>query len=428
VRIVIIGNGITGVTAALKLRELQPTWNITIVSAESDYFFSRTALMYIYMGHMRLVDTQPYEAEFWQRQRLNLHRARVTGIDTAQRQVLLERGEPLTYDKLLLATGSQSNKFGWPGQDLPGVQGLYDLQDLAELEEQSGRVERGVIVGGGLIGIELAEMMHSRGMQVTILAREESYWNNILPTAESALVNEVIRENGVDLRLQTELKEIVADDNGRACAVVTGQGVRIDCQLVGLTAGVSPNLSALAESDIPVGRGVLVDFGFRTQVPDVFAAGDCAEIVTPEGERNRIEQLWYTGKMHGEVVGCNMAGQDVRYDRGIWFNSAKFFDLEWHTYGQVPSAIAEPEPGPGRALYWQHADRRHAVRLVLDQGEVIGVNAFGIRFRHPVCERWIAEQRSPTYVLDHLREAVFDPEFSPRFEHEIAICLKEQLR
>ncbi len=425
--VVIIGNGITGVTAALTIRDLQPDWNITIVSAESDHFFSRTALMYIYMGHMRLVDTQPYPPDFWERHRIDLKRARVTRIDPAGRLVLLEAGEPLAYDKLLIATGSQSNKFGWPGQDLDGVQGMYNLQDLAQLEEQSPRIEHGVIVGGGLIGIELAEMMHTRGMKVTILAREDSYWNNILPNAESALVNEVIRENGIDLRLQTELKEIVDDGHGRACAVVTGDGERIPCQLVGLTAGVSPNLSALAESDIPVGRGVLVDFGFRTQVTDVFAAGDCAEIVTPEGDRNRLEQLWYTGKMHGEVAGRNMAGADDLYDRGIWFNSAKFFDLEWHTYGQVPGALVEPDPGPGRVLYWQHADRRHSFRLVLDQGKVIGVNAMGIRFRHRVCERWIAEERSPAFVFDHLREAVFDPEFYHRYEKEITTSLREQL-
>jgi NADPH-dependent 2,4-dienoyl-CoA reductase/sulfur reductase-like enzyme len=427
-KIIIIGNGITGVTAALTIRDLQPDWDITIVSAESDKFFSRTALMYIYMGHMRLVDTQPYAPDFWTRQRLDLIRDRVTRIDTAGRRVDLEKGGSLAFDKLLIATGSQSNKFGWPGQDLDGVLGLYNLQDLAWLEEQSARVEHGVIVGGGLIGIELAEMMHSRGMKVTILAREDSYWNNVLPSAESALINEVIRDNGIDLRLNTELKEIEDDGQGHACAVVTGDGERLACQLVGLTAGVSPNLTALADSDIPVARGILVDFGFRTQVADVFAAGDCAEIVTPEGERNRIEQLWYTGKMHGQVVGRNMAGHDVLYDRGIWFNSAKFFDLEWHTYGQVPGALIEPDPGPERALYWQHANRRHAFRLVLDQDRVIGVNTLGIRFRHRVCERWIAEERSAAYVLDHLQEAVFDPEFSRRHNRDINTSLKEQLR
>jgi len=424
----IIGNGVTGVTAALTIRELQPDWDITIVSEESEFFFSRTALMYIYMGHMRLEDTRPHEKDFWHRKRLDLLQAQVTGIDTAARQVRLDDSRTIGYDQLLIATGSQSNRFGWPGQDLDGVQGLYSLQDLARLEAESPRIRRGVIVGGGLIGIELAEMLHSRGVEVTILARESSYWNNILPQAESELINDVIRENGVDLRLGSELGEIIDDGTGRACAVVTGAGERIECQFVGLTAGVSPNLTALTGSSIPTGRGVLVDTGFRTAVPGVFAAGDCAEIVAPEGGRNRFEQLWYTGKMHGRVVGTNMAGGDVEYDRGIWFNSAKFFDLEWHTYGQVPGALAEPDPGPERSLYWQHADRRHAFRLVMDQGVVIGFNAMGIRFRHRICERWIAEQRPAAYVLEHLQGAVFDPEFQRKYVAEIAVSLQEQKR
>ena len=426
-QILIIGNGITGITAALKIRELQPDWDIGIVSAESDHFYSRPALMYLYMGHMNLADTQPHDEAFWARNNLTLHRATVTGIDTVKSQVKLTGGDSLAYDKLLIATGSQPNKFGWPGQDLEGVQGLYHLDDLELLERNTVDITRGVIVGGGLIGVEFAEMLHSRGIAVTILAREESYWDNIMPAAESRLVNEVIRENGIDLRLETELKEIVDDGQGRACAVITGAGERIDCRLVGLTAGVGPNLTAIAGSDIPVGRGILVDFSFRTHLPRIFAAGDCAEIVTPDDERNRIEQLWYTGKMHGEVVGRVMAEEQATYDRGIWFNSAKFFDLEWHTYGQVPGGVAEPAPTSDRALYWQHPDRRHSLRLVLDQGKVIGVNTMGIRFRHRVCERWIAEERSPRYVLDHLQEANFDPEFFKRFEPAIVADLQEQL-
>jgi NADPH-dependent 2,4-dienoyl-CoA reductase/sulfur reductase-like enzyme len=384
--------------------------------------------MYVYMGHMRLEDTRPYPPEFWRRRRIELVKGTVTGIDTPGKRVRMDDDRLLDYDRLLIATGSRSNKFGWPGQDLAGVQGLYSLQDLELLQAETPRVSHGVIVGGGLIGIELAEMLHSRGRKVTILAREDSYWNNVLPHAESRLVNEVIRANGIDLRLSAELKEIVDDGTGRAGAVVTGAGERIPCQFVGLTAGVSPDLRALEGSGIPIGRGVLVDAGLRTAVPDVFAAGDCAEIVTEEGQRNRIEQLWYTGRMQGELAGRNLAGGSEIYDRGIWFNSAKFFNLEWHTYGQVPGALAEPDPGPDRSLYWEHPDRRHAFRIVLEEGRVIGFNAFGIRLRHRVCEGWIAEGRSADFVLEHLPEAIFDPEFQQRHAPNISASLKEGVR
>lgn len=426
--VAIIGNGIAGVTTALALRRRDKKVRITLISGESDHFFSRPALMYIYMGHMRYENTKPYEDYMWRKQRIDLKRGWVEQVDAANKTLGFRGGETLEYDQLVLATGSTPNKFGWPGQDLERVQGLYSLQDVESLEAISHEIEHGVIVGGGLIGIELAEMLHSRGKRVTILAREQSYWDNAMPREESLMVGELIREGGIDLRCETELAEIVDDGKGRACAVVTGDGERIECQFVGLTAGVRPNLSALQGSDVPTGRGVLCDFSLRAQVDDVFAVGDCAEIVTPEGERNRIEQLWYTGRMQGEILARVLAGEDASYDRGIWFNSAKFLDLEWHTYGQVPPA-GRPAPDGVTQVYWEDAAKRHGFRLVMNaEGHVIGVNAMGIRYRHVICERWIAEKRTPDYVLDNLADGNFDPEFYHRYEPTIVGSLREQLR
>ena len=150
-QVVIIGNGITGVTAARRLRQLKPDWRIQMVSAESELFFSRPALMYLYMGHMGIKETQPFTAQSFDRLRIDRIRARVTGVDTAKAQLVCQDREALPYDKLLLATGSQPNKFGWPGQDLVGVSGFYSLQDLESLEANSAGLRRAVIVGGGFI-------------------------------------------------------------------------------------------------------------------------------------------------------------------------------------------------------------------------------------------------------------------------------------
>jgi len=132
--IVIIGNGISGVTAARHIRKQDSETKITIISAETDYFFSRTALMYIYMGHMRFKDTQPYEPYFWKKNRIELKRGFVENIDYKSKSLQFTGGDSMIYDKLILAVGSKPNKFGWPGQDLPGVQGLYSYQDLELLE------------------------------------------------------------------------------------------------------------------------------------------------------------------------------------------------------------------------------------------------------------------------------------------------------
>ena len=210
--IVIIGNGISGITAARHIRKAS-SHEITIISDETPYFFSRTALMYVYMGHMRFEHTQPYEDHFWVKNKINLIHKRVTGIDPYKRIVELKEGSTLGYDQLIIATGSKPNRFGWPGQDLKAVQGLYHKQDLNQLEVWSDSIQAATIVGGGLIGIELAEMLHSRGKKVHFLVRESSFWNKILPPEESEMINKHIRAHGIDLQLETELKAIESDEN-----------------------------------------------------------------------------------------------------------------------------------------------------------------------------------------------------------------------
>lgn len=407
--VVIVGNGIAGVTAARHLRKRDAQVRITLVSGESDHHWSRPALMYIFMGHMSYRDTKPYEDGFWAKNRIELKRAWVSAIDRPGKQLVFVGGETLVYDKLLLATGSVPNRFGWPGQDLRRVQGMYSLQDLVALERCAADISHAVLVGGGLIGIELAEMLHSRGVHVTFLVREARYWSRVLPPEESAMVGRVVAEAGIDLRLSTELVEIHDDGTGAVGGVTTSTGERILCQFVGLTAGVHPRVELAREAGLEVGRGVVVDAHLKTQDPDIFAAGDCAEIVLDDGKR-LLQQVWYTGRFQGEIAAANLLGGSLTHQAGVWFNSAKFIDLEYQVYGEVPSQVVSGD----EHMYWEHPAGRRAVRVVGRGGAVIGVQGMGVRLRHRVCERWIAEQFTVEQVLANLDEALFDPEFTDR--------------
>lgn len=422
--IAILGNGIAGTTAARFIRKLNPEHRITLISAETDHFFSRTALMYVYMGHMRYEDIKPYEDWFWDKNRIELLRGYVERIDFEQKTLHFHGSNDLVYDKLLLAVGSEPNKFGWPGQDLKGVRGLYSYQDLAYMEDHSDDLERAVIVGGGLIGIEMAEMFHTRHIPVTFLVREGAYWNMVLPEEESKMVSRHILEHGIDLRLSTELKEIVDDGNGRACAVITDKGERIDCGYVGLTAGVHPNTAFLKDTGLDMQKGIMVDEHLQTNIPDVYAAGDCAQIREPKPGRRPVEAVWYTGRMMGEVVAYNICDKPVAYDPGIWFNSAKFMDIEYQVYGQVGGQM----PDHHAALYWEHEDGRRSIRIVYDKKEdyVVGFNLMGVRYRHEICEKWLAERASVEEVLQNLGAANFDPEFYKQYEQAVVDTYNRQ--
>ena len=416
--IVIIGNGIAGVTAARHIRKLSDK-RITIISAETDYFFSRTALMYVYMGHMKFEHIKPYEDSFWSKNRINLVRGFVTGVDPGKKELMVGDAEVLHYDKLIIATGSKPSKFGWPGQDLPGVQGLYSRQDLDLLETNAPNKQvckRAVIVGGGLIGIELAEMLRSRDIPVTFLVRETNFWDGVLPEGEAKMINEHIREHHIDLRLETNLVEILADENGRARAVVTDKGETIPCDLVGLTPGVTPNIGFLADSGIELGRGVLVNRYLETSKPDVYAIGDCAEQREAIGLRRKVEAVWYTGRMMGETVAQTLCGNRIPYHPGHWFNSAKFFDIEYQTYGWVFSEKNKSDHE--FHFHWRHPEEKICVTLAYhkDSRTFLGINTFGIRMRHEIFDRWLSEGRTIDHVMEYLADANFDPEFYRRYE------------
>ena len=425
--IVIIGNGISGVTAARHIRKLSNK-KITIISAETDHFFSRTALMYIYMGHMNYEHTKPYEDYFWKKNNIQLKRGFVKKILSNSKEILFEGGDTMNYDRLIIAVGSKSNKFGWPGQDLKGVQGLYSFQDLETLEKYAPNnkvCQRAVIVGGGLIGIELAEMLTTRKIPVTFLVREESFWNGVLPQGESELLNRHIKSHHIDLRLSSNLKEILSDENGQARAIVIEEtGEEIQCTVVGLTAGVTPNIDFLKDSGIELGRGVKVNRFLETNIEHIYAIGDCAEQLEPIGNRRPIEAVWYTGRMMGETVAQTICGNRIEYKPGHWFNSAKFFDIEYQTYGWVFAKKKDYEAH----FHWKHEDDSKCITVAYhkESDVFLGINTFGIRMKHEVFDRWLSEKQSVPYIIEHLKEANFDPEFYAHFEKEVQLAFSNQ--
>jgi NAD(P)H-nitrite reductase large subunit len=422
-QIVIIGNGIAGITCARNIRKFSNN-AITVISSETEHFYSRTALMYIYMGHLRYQDTKPYEDWFWEKNRIKLVKDHVTSIDVNSKQLSLQTGSTVGYDKLVIATGSRSNKPPFKGIDLKGVQGLYGMQDLEAMFENTKDIKRGVIVGGGLIGIEMAEMLLSKNIQVTFLVREPLFWNKVLPNEEAALVTRHIKEHHIDLRLSTELKEIRGGEDGKVTSVITSKEDEIECGFVGITVGVSPNISFLQDSGIETDRGVLMNEYFETNIPDVYAIGDCAQISNPAAGRKAIEQVWYTGRIHGETLAQTLVEKKTGYNPGPWFNSAKFFDVEYQTYGKVDATPNSEEA----TFYWEHPDGKVCFRAVYNKEDetIIGFNALGMRLDHRLCDRWLQEKKSVDDVMANLYQLNFDPEFYDKHEKLILSSYNQQ--
>lgn len=411
-KVVIIGNGIAGSTAARFIRK-QSDHSILMISEESEYFFSRTALMYVYMGHLQAKDLYPYEASFWSKNKIDLLHARVVELDVVKKRIKTHTGQAYDYDALLIATGSIPNMQNWEGLQLGGVRGLYHWQDLQYISANSEGLRRAVIVGGGLIGVELAEMFHSRQIPVTMLIRESSYWGNVLPKEESVLVSNHLRAHQIDCKYNTNLQAILPDESGHCAAVRTDHGEEIATEFVGLTLGVRPNIDFFRSTELAINKGILVDAYLRTSISDVYAIGDCAELKYPPEGRKSIEAIWYSGRKMGETVASTITGQPTEYQPGIWFNSAKFFDLEYQVYGTIDPQLPEEVD----TLFWSDGQRRSIrINFRKENRSVIGFNLIGVRYRQEVCEQWIKQGTDLEQVLEQLALANFDPEFTPEVE------------
>jgi 3-phenylpropionate/trans-cinnamate dioxygenase ferredoxin reductase subunit len=409
VRIVIVGNGVAGITAALTARQRDRAAQITVVGGETEYFFSRTALMYAFMDRMSRADLEPYERRVYKEQRINLVHDWVVDHHAGPREVKLSRGGTLGYDRLVLALGAAPNRFAWEGLDTvsEGVVHFVSMQDLDACERLTPSTRRAVVVGGGLIGIELVESLVHHGVHVTFLIREPWYWPLALGREEGDLVAEHMRSHGVDVRLSDEIRRIEADGTGRVKAIHTSRGEILECQTLGICVGVRPNIDRVkAFTDAPaLGRGILVDEQLRTSLPDVYAVGDCAEIKPAEG-RSFIEMIWYSAKRQGRHVAGNLFGDGARYSPPIFFNSSKFMDIEYTTVGQVMTL-----PAGTPTLFRRLPGRNVSQRIVHDGERVLGFNMLGSRWNHEILERWVAERRSLDFVRENLAAAQYDVEF-----------------
>jgi NADPH-dependent 2,4-dienoyl-CoA reductase/sulfur reductase-like enzyme len=444
-RIVIVGNGVAGMEAALHLAARDEDHDLTIVSEESDHFFSRTALMWVHCGQLNHRDIEPLERDAYARLGIRRVRARATGVDPGRRRLHLAGGlDPLPYDRLLIACGSRPRPAPWSGAELRGVGHFVTLQDLAWYEEEvygkpmpgpprphahleasaegspyamhpsaalhRGRPARSVaVIGGGLVGIEAVEVAMVHGVETHFFVREEWFWPMALDRAESAWIAERLREHAVHVHLEHEVEALVGDGDGNLSAVRTNHGEHA-CDAVVVAIGVIPNTDWLEGSPIERDRGgaIVVDEGLRTSAPDVFAAGDCAGVRWFDGTR-RPEQLWYTARDQGRVAARAMAGEDARYDRGLWYNSAKLADIEYTTAGLVGMDL----PGEHTWFFEEKGPVRSTTRIVTVDDRVRGFNLLGRRWDHSVLLQWIRERRTLRWVLDHLHKASFDTEMVP---------------
>lgn len=335
---VIVGGGLAAARAAEAIRDEGFDGRVEIVAGEDEFPYIRPPLSKEYLAGKADRATVFVHPDGWYaEQGIAVLRGRTaSALSVRAHELTLDNGQVLRYDKLLLATGAASRRFTGPGADLAGVHHLRTVGESARLREalEPGR-RRIVIVGAGWIGLEVASAARQYGNEVTVLGRESVPLNLVVGDEVGAVFGDLHRDNGVDLRMSTGVREILGDGNGVTGVLLdTGEVIAADVVVVGI--GAIPNVALAQEAGLVVDNGIVVDAAFRTTDADVYAVGDVASVFHPVlGHHIRIEH-WANAENAGVAAGRSMAGGSVSYDAIPYFYTDQFdLGMEYSGYGDL---------------------------------------------------------------------------------------------
>ena len=254
----------------------------------------------------------------------------------------------LGYDRLLIATGAQAIHLDVPGADQEGVVKLDHMEDARRILRLARRGKTAVVVGGGITALELVEGLHSRGMKIHYLLRGKRYWSGVLDEQESQIIEQRLQKQGVKIHYRSKLAEVYGK-HGRVQSVRLQDGSTLRCDILTYAIGIRPRLKLARDAGLTVDRGILVNETLQTNSPDIYAAGDVAQVYDPVGKRSIIDSLWGPAREQGHIAGLNMTGQRKEvYVKAAPFNVTRLAGLTTTIIGTVGSGKDEDLTGIAR--------------------------------------------------------------------------------
>jgi NADPH-dependent 2,4-dienoyl-CoA reductase/sulfur reductase-like enzyme len=370
-RHVIIGNGPAGVIAAETIRGQRPADTIVLLGDEPVPPYSRMAIPYLLEGGIGEEGTWLRKgAGHFSQLRIDLRQAAAQGIDTQTRRVTLNDGSVLPYDRLLLGTGSAPASPPIPGIESPGVLTCWTLEDARKIAQSVKSGTRVLQLGAGFIGCIIMESITARGATLTVVEMGDRVVPRMMPPAAAALIKRWCEGKGVRVLTGARATRIDRDANG--LHVHLEHGETLDADIVISATGVRPKIGFLAGSAIAAHTGILVDEQMRTNVPDVYAAGDCAEAAEFETGTRFTNAIQPNAADQARIAAMNMAGHPARSQGALAINVLDTFGLISASFGQWQGV----KGGDHAELIDQNAFKY--LRLEFGGDRIVGATSLGL--------------------------------------------------
>jgi len=324
----IIGNGVAGTTAAEYIRKLDEEGDITIATQENIPFYYRIRLNEYVSGDLNEEDLIVKGEDWYRDKRIDLKLSvPITGAEPSEKIVITEDNQRLSYDCLLIATGSHSFVPPINGSEKKGVFALRSIQDARDISGWAGDTQDVVLIGGGLLGLEAGKALRKLGKQVMVVEFFPRLLPRQLDVYGAKRLQEIMEKMGFSFRLGAKTEEIKGDE--RVKGVTMEGGETLPASMVIISAGVRPNLELSEPLGLDTDKGIMVDGHLRTNQPDIYAAGDVAEF------RGMPYGIWPAAMEQGKIAGINMAGGDMVYEGTTMANSLKVAGVDLASAGNI---------------------------------------------------------------------------------------------
>ena len=369
---VVIGAGPSGIIAAETLRKLQPDTVITVIGDEPEPPYSRMAIPYFLTKQIKEEGTHLRKApDHFRQRRISQVEGRVASIDRAQRELVLQTGNKISYDRLLIATGSMPTAPPIPGIDLAGVTSCWTLADARRIAITAKPGARVVLMGAGFIGCIILEALAKSGAALTVVEMEDRMVPRMMNDTAGSMIKDWCLQHGVAVHTSTKVDAI--EQNGRSLRVVLNSGTAVDADMVVSATGVRPNIALVSGTGIETDHGILVNRHMQTNDPLIFAAGDVAQGIDFSTGEYSVQAIQPTAADHGQLAARNMAGlQGAVHNGCVNMNVLDTMGLISSSFG-----LWMGKPG-GDASELLNRERFRYLNLQFEDDTVVGATSLGL--------------------------------------------------
>ncbi len=368
-RNVIIGGSAAGISAIEAIRSLDRASQIELFTDEELPLYSRVLLTYYIAGAISKEGLHFRPPEFFKENNVTPHLGeRVKTVSPDSKSIQTEDGKSHSFDKLLIATGSSPKTLDIPGVDMEGVCGLRNMEHAQKIISRSDKTDTVCILGGGLIGLRDGYALAARGLKVKMIVKSNRVLSQMLDETSSAMVQQRLQEHGIEVRTGRDAVEILGKRSVEG--IMLDNGEKVECQMVIIGKGVDPNVGLASSTGIEVKEGIVADEQMKTNVRDIYVAGDVAETFDISRGRTSVNAIWPCAFEQGRIAGLNMAGQEAKYVGSFRMNSLDIYGLP-----AISMGVTRPN---GNGLQEVTRRTRDTYRkLVLEDGRIVGAILVG---------------------------------------------------